>query len=166
MNAIAQSVLVGAAGVWAALLAAVFIATTRRSRPDTLKAAATLMLLVLALQTAHFIEEFSTGFHRQFFPLLGQAAWPDTLFIAFNVVWIIAWSVAAAAAFLGRWPWLSGALFWFLGLAAVFNGVAHPVLALLNSGYFPGLATAPLLGIAGFLLLRRLGAEAAPLTGG
>ena len=45
---------------------------------------------------------------------------------------------------------------WFLGLAAVGNGLAHPAFALLSGGYFPGLWTALPAGIAGFFLLRHL----------
>lgn len=45
---------------------------------------------------------------------------------------------------------------WFLGIAGVANGVAHPALSIRTGGYFPGLVTAPLVGIAGALLIRRL----------
>ncbi|HVT43658.1 MAG TPA: hypothetical protein VMT00_04640 [Thermoanaerobaculia bacterium] len=45
---------------------------------------------------------------------------------------------------------------WFLALAMLLNGLAHPILAVRTSGYFPGLLTAPLAFIMGFVLLREL----------
>jgi hypothetical protein len=44
---------------------------------------------------------------------------------------------------------------WFLGIACALNGLAHPLLALRSGGYFPGLITSPLVGVAGVLLLWR-----------
>jgi len=41
-------------------------------------------------------------------------------------------------------------------MAALANGVAHPLLSVRVAGYFPGLITSPVLGIVGVLLLRRL----------
>lgn len=51
------------------------------------------------------------------------------------------------------------AALWFLGIAGVVNGVAHPALAQLAlraGSYFPGLITSPLIGGLGLTLLRRL----------
>jgi len=36
------------------------------------------------------------------------------------------------------------------------NGIAHPLLAVDAAGYFPGLITAPMLGVAGAALWMRL----------
>ena len=48
------------------------------------------------------------------------------------------------------------------------NGLAHPLLAIRAGGYFPGLATAPLVGVVGVMLFRRLlritDAGASPLS--
>ena len=45
---------------------------------------------------------------------------------------------------------------WFLGIAGVANGLAHPLLALNAGAYFSGLVTSPLVAIVGALLLARL----------
>jgi hypothetical protein len=45
---------------------------------------------------------------------------------------------------------------WFLAIAMMVNGVAHPLLGLDARGYFPGLATAPALGVVGAMLWMRL----------
>ena len=45
---------------------------------------------------------------------------------------------------------------WFFAIAAVANGIAHPVLAVVGHGYFPGLITSPVLGVLGVLLGLRL----------
>jgi len=45
---------------------------------------------------------------------------------------------------------------WFLAIASAVNGVAHPVLSLVSGGYFPGLWSSPLVGVAGVFLLRAL----------
>ena len=65
----------------------------------------------------------------------------------------------------GLWCWFArirpkrGAargLAWFWAVLELLNGLAHIVLALLAGGYFPGLATAPLLIGLSFWLLWRL----------
>ena len=45
---------------------------------------------------------------------------------------------------------------WFLAIASVANGIAHPALALATGSYFPGLWTSPLMAAGGVLLWRRL----------
>jgi hypothetical protein len=43
---------------------------------------------------------------------------------------------------------------WFWAMLEIANGCAHVALAVIAGGYFPGLATAPLLlGIGGWLVL-------------
>ncbi|MCP5090226.1 MAG: hypothetical protein GY949_04810, partial [Gammaproteobacteria bacterium] len=41
---------------------------------------------------------------------------------------------------------------WFLAIAGMLNGVAHPLLAIAAGGYFPGLITSPFIGAAGVWL--------------
>ena len=41
---------------------------------------------------------------------------------------------------------------WFFVLAQLANAVAHPILAIVAGGYFPGLATSPVVGIVGLWL--------------
>ena len=43
-----------------------------------------------------------------------------------------------------------------LAIAGTFNGIAHPALALAAGGYFPGLISSPVIGVAGVLLWRSL----------
>jgi len=43
-----------------------------------------------------------------------------------------------------------------LAIAGAANGVAHPLMSVAVGGYFPGLATSPLIGVLGVVLLRRL----------
>jgi hypothetical protein len=111
-------------------------------------------------QAVHFVEELSTGFHRRFPEALGLPAWSTAFFVSFNVAWLVAWVLCipglTARRHLALFP------LWFLAIAAVANGIAHPALAARAGGYFPGLVTAPVLGVGGLLLLRRLSL----LTGG
>ena len=111
-------------------------------------------LVVVLVQAAHFGEELLTGFHVRFPALFGRAAIPLRFFVFFNLAWLGIW-VLSAWGVAERWR---AALFplWFLGIASLVNGIAHPTLAALAGGYFPGLVTAPLLGVVGLILLRRL----------
>jgi hypothetical protein len=56
------------------------------------------------------------------------------------------------------WPGRGGArsLAWLWAMVELANGLGHVVLASLAGGYFPGVATAPLLIAAGLWLLCRL----------
>ena len=133
---------VGAAGIWIALAAAAFLAV-RRPLP-TLSDRGRRQLIVVglvacAVQAAHFGEELLSGFFTAFPQVLGLTPWSRRGFVAFNVAWLVVWVISLAAAAggnrLAQWP------LWFLALALVLNGIAHPVLALLARGYFPGLVT-------------------------
>jgi hypothetical protein len=150
------SEVVGTAGLWLALLAAVVIATIRRPPPSRLVAAVRPAVIALALQSLHFAEEFVTGFYRLFPARLGIAPWSAGFFVVFNASWLAAWLVAVWAASAGRAFSFASIALWFLAVAAMANAVAHPTLALLARGYFSGLWTSPLLGISGFFLARSL----------
>lgn len=160
------SELAGTFGLWIALAAAIAIAFVRRDAPPDGRAVLRPACLALAIQLLHFGEEYATGFQRLFPLRLGLAPWSDAFFVAFNCAWLAIWALSILA--LKRRPIPLAALIalWFLGLAAVANGIGHPLLALANGGYFPGLVTAPFLGVAGFLLLRALarrpGGQASP----
>lgn len=110
--------------------------------------------VALAFQAAHGAEEYVTGFYADFPRLLGLPPWGPDAFLSFNLAWLLVWSAALVGVKRGwriaEWP------VWFLALALVANGVAHPLLALVGRRYFPGLVTAPLAGIAGLVLLREL----------
>lgn len=61
---------------------------------------------------------------------------------------LICWAVPVRSG----WPAARGFM-WFWTLLELGNGIGHTVLALLHHGYFPGLATAPLLLLfAGWML--------------
>ena len=151
-----RSELIGTGALWVALVAAVAVAVGYTDARQRLRHAAPTYLVVLALQCLHFVEEFITGFHLRFPMRLGLEAWPNSFFVIFNGVWLCLWTLAAAAILVGRAPRVAGIAVWFLTFAAIGNGIAHPVLAISSGGYFPGLVTAPLLGLGGILLWRKL----------
>ena len=106
------------------------------------------------LQAVHFSEEAMTGFHERFPALLGLPALPFSLFVTFNLlllgIWIVSipgLRVASPMAFFAAW---------FLAIAAMLNGIAHPLLAIAANGYFPGLASSPYVGGAGIWLWLQL----------
>jgi hypothetical protein len=110
--------------------------------------------ITIVAQAAHFLEELAFGFFIEFPAVFGLPPFTKTAFALFNVTWLVIWAVALFGVRVGvalaTWP------LWFLGLAAVLNMIAHPVLGLRAEGYFPGLFTAPVVGITGILLLRQL----------
>lgn len=118
------------------------------------RAAATFLGIATAIQSVHFVEEWTTGFHARFPALLGLDPMPLSFFVSFNLMWIAIWIISVPLLRLRRRAAFFAA--WFLAIAGVLNGVAHPMMALASGGYFPGLITSPLIGIAGVVLLRRL----------
>ncbi len=108
----------------------------------------------ITIQAAHFTEELRGGLAWALPGLFGLDPIPTAGFVGFNVAWLLVWAAAVVPATHGvrvaEWP------LWFLGLASVVNGVAHPLLAVRASGYFPGLVTSIPAGVAGAVLLQRL----------
>lgn len=159
MHEALYSVLVGTAGLSLAALMALLLTVTRSvGDPDPLARRSLVRLIALAilLQSLHFTEELLTGFHMRFPEMLGLRPWSITFFVGFNLFWIAVWGGSLA----GVHRQLRAALFplWFLGIACAANGIAHPLFSVVERGYFPGLWSSPLVGIAGFLLLRGLAA--------
>jgi len=115
--------------------------------------------LAVLVQAAHFLEELGAGFAARLPDAFGLPPIPVNDFVVFNVMWLAIWLVAIGGVRRGLvvavWP------LWFLGMAAVLNVIAHPILALSAGAYFPGLLTSPLVGVAGILLLRELSAVTA-----
>jgi hypothetical protein len=152
-----QSYLVGTTVLSLLLILALVVSMARPLVSQSVRARRRVLLFAgvsLAVQTTHFVEEWLTGFHHRFPKLLGLQPWSVRFFVTFNVVWLAIWLLSlvglragAAAALLPLW---------FLAFASIVNFVAHPLLALRVSGYFPGLLTAPFLGITGIALLREL----------
>lgn len=136
------------------LVALAAFGLARQTRRTAGVVTARALIVAVVVQTLHFAEEWTTGFNKQFPELFGQPAMPETFFVIFNLAWIVIWVVSV--------PGLrSGKLFaffaaWFLALAAMLNGVAHPVMAVVDDGYFPGLFSSPFIGVAGIYLAWRL----------
>lgn len=125
-------------------------------RPDarrSLRFAIVIGLTILA-QGVHFLEEYRSQFFARFPETFGLQPMSESAFVWFNVVWLAIWIIALFAVRAGLviavWP------LWFLALATVLNLFAHPILALRAGGYFPGLITAPLVGLPGVLAIREL----------
>jgi hypothetical protein len=140
-----------------AALAALLLAVFRRS-PGELggerKLAVRAFVVTLMAQGLRFGEETITSFHIAFPNLFSQPPMPFLFFMLFNLAWIGLWIAAVPALREARtWAFFAA---WFLAIAGAFNGIAHPVMALMIGGYFPDLLSSPLIGLAGALLCLRL----------
>lgn len=149
-----RSVLTGTAGLSILVIISVVLTMARpHVSPDLVVRRRFLLILAAAIlgQCIHFIEELATGFHLRFPVLLGFSPWTSVFFVSFNLGWIVVWVLAAFGLRFG----LVAALVpvWFLALALFLNGVAHPLMALREGAYFPGLYSSPLVGVLGILLL-------------
>src|SRR5215218_6501623 len=51
-------------------------------------------IAAVGAQTAHLLEEYHTGFYREFPPVLGAQPWSSTAFLLFNLVWLLAFCAA------------------------------------------------------------------------
>jgi len=113
-----------------------------------------IFLAGIVIQSFHFIEEFLTGFHILYPQFLGLSPWSSEFFVGFNLSWIIIWLVSV----IGIRHYFQPAFFplWFFAIGMTLNLVAHPLLAIANNGYFPGLTTSPFVGIFGIVLLQKL----------
>ncbi len=152
-----RSILLGTSALWIALAVALVLTVVRLapstdpSRRDRLLR---LFLLGVAAQCIHTVEEFVTGFYLSWPRLLGFTPWSAEFFVAFNVVWIAIWVLSAVALWHNsRWALVP---IWFFAIGMTLNGVAHPLLALQAGGYFPGLASSPVVGVFGITLWHRL----------
>jgi len=157
MNENVRSTLIGTAGLSAGAVLALLLTILRKpvgEDPVGRKRTARLFLIGLAAQCLHFMEEFVTRFHDRFPALLGLPAWSDNFFVVFNLMWLSLWILSA----IGLQKGYRFALFpvWFFSIAAIVNGIAHPLLALEARGYFPGLITSPVVAVFGLLLWLRL----------
>lgn len=138
-------------------LAAVRLVSSRRSPPESVaerRDAARALAIAAGIQALHFSEEAATGLHERLPALLGLPAMPLPLFVIFNLTFLAIWGTSVPALRSARAPALFAA--WFLAIAGVVNLVAHPLLAIASAGYFPGLATSPLIGGASLWLWHRL----------
>jgi|TARA_Y100000310_G_scaffold301582_1_gene338169 hypothetical protein len=145
-------------------LIALRLSLSRRSPPENLlarKAVARALVFTVGVQSVHFAEEAATGFHEQFPALFGMPAMPFAVFVLVNLaflgMWVASvWGVrsASTAAFFATW---------FLAIAGMVNGIAHPLLAIAAGDYFPGLASSPISGGASIWLWLQLRRATQPM---
>jgi hypothetical protein len=151
------SVLVGTAGLSVAALISVWLTLSRGPAhvgSARLRAVVGFAVGALLCQSVHFVEELLTGFPERFPALFGLAPWSSTFFVSFNIFWIVLWGFSCLA--VTRGFRIAPGPLWFLAIASLANGIAHPLLSVRVGGYFPGLFTSPLVGLMGILLLRQM----------
>ena len=117
-------------------------------------AASRALGLATAVQSVHFAEEWATGFHVRFPALFGLEPMPLLFFVVFNFAWIAIWIASIPLLRSARKSVFFTA--WFLAIAGMLNGIAHPLMSAASGGYFPGLATSPFIGLVSIHLWRRL----------
>ena len=157
MNENLRSILMGTAGLSAGAVLALLLTIVRGPLSRDLagrEQTARLFMIGLAAQCLHFMEEFVTRFQDRFPSLLGLPTWSEDFFVVFNLISLSVWILSA----IGLQRGYKFALFpvWFFAIAAIANGIGHPVFAVIASGYFPGLITSPVLAVVGVLLWFRL----------
>lgn len=138
--------------------AAAIVLTALRPRLRMDRAARRRFLLVVGLmivgQALHFVEELLTQLYIVFPTSFGYPPAAQSAFIWANVTFLGIWAAALVAV---REGLVIGLLpLWFLGYAEVLNLFLHPLLALRAGGYYPGVVTAPIVGVLGILTLREL----------
>ena len=157
MNQSTQSLLLAPAGLYLPLLAALLLTVFRPPGPAEAGPPTKLVglfLIGIACQCLHCIEEFVTGFHLLFPPLFGLSAISAEIFVGFNVFWIGIWALSAFG--IMRCVRIAYFPVWFFALAMCLNAIAHPLLSVWQTDYFPGLITSPLVGMMGVLILSQL----------
>ena len=157
MNDELRSVLPSTALLGVLAVYALFLTLTRGWADENsmhIRATVRIMVVTVLFQGAHFTEELLTGLHERLPAIFGLAPMSLRFFVSFNLAWLAIWILCAWGLAAQR----RAALFplWFLGIACIANGVAHPLLSVLVGGYFPGLVTSPVVAVLGVLLVRRL----------
>ena len=102
--------------------------------------ASVFLAIATTFQALHFAEELATGFHVEFPAAFGLAPIPLLIFVPFNLGCLMLWTYAVFAIRQANNIALAAA--WFLALAGILNGLAHPLLAWISGAYFPGLLSA------------------------
>lgn len=130
----------------------------RRASPIELRmeraTASRMLALATAIQSGHFAEEWLTDFHARFPALFGLEPMPLSFFVAFNLTWIAIWIASVPLLRSARKSAFFAA--WLLAIAGMLNGVAHPLMAVVSGGYFPGLISSQFIGLASLFLWKRL----------
>ncbi len=140
-----------------AALAALLLTLSRSSPPEReaeRHAASHALALAVGVQSVHFAEETATGFHERLPALFGLPGMALSVFVVFNLVWLGIWVASVPGLRSAR----SAAFFaaWFLAIAGMLNGIAHPLLAVADNTYFPGLVSSPFIGGASVWLWFRI----------
>jgi hypothetical protein len=105
-------------------------------------------LALILVQAAHSVEEYVMGLYDVFAParlvsgLVSDDLATGFLVVNAGLVAFGAWCYVAPVR--SGWPSARG-LVWFWVVLELGNGVGHLILAASRGGYFPGVATAPLL---------------------
>ena len=123
-----------------AAIAALILARSRWSPPENMAerlAASRALAIAVVIQGIHFSEEAATGFHERLGPVFNLPAMSFTLFVGFNAIWLGIWVASVPGLKSARVVAFFAA--WFLAIAGMMNGIAHPLLAVAEGGYFPGL---------------------------
>jgi hypothetical protein len=108
----------------------------------------------LAVQILHFLEEYVTGFQREF-PGFWGYEWSGSLYVTFNLVALGVFLLAGVGMLAG--VRLAFLLVWFMAVVGgLGNGVLHTAVTLSRGTYFPGSLTALLHLVVGVALLREL----------
>lgn len=118
-----------------------------------------LFLALIAAQAVHSIEEILFRLYEVFAPArfvselvndnpaIGFAIL-NAVIVGLSILCYLAW-IRPGAPSAGTWMWL-----W--AVIELINGTVHVALAIVRGGYFPGVATAPILFIVALLLAREL----------
>jgi hypothetical protein len=110
---------------------------------------------VIAAQAVHSLEEYATRLFDVFGPARAVSGLfsrdPATGFAVANAA-IVALGVGCAIAVVKPGRALAVPVAWLWAVLELANGIGHVLLAAVRGGYFPGVATAPLLILgAGYL---------------
>jgi Protein of unknown function with HXXEE motif len=145
-------------GLNVGLIVAYAIWTAREARAEAVSTSVLpTYLLAVALQCLHFTEEYLAGFQRDFPQRLGYQ-WSDQQFVAFNLLWLCIFILAAAGVY--KKMALAFLIVWFFAIVGgLANGILHLMMAIAQGRYFPGAFTAPFLLLAGIILIRNLRKE-------
>jgi hypothetical protein len=111
--------------------------------------------IAVLVQIAHLVEEFLTGFYREFPPVFGAEAWSARRYLIFNFAWLLVFALAGIGLARGKRPAFLVAIFLAIG-GGITNGIGHLALSVREGGYFPGAYTGVIALIVGSLLAYRL----------